>query len=112
MEPKTWYEIASYNTPKITPVRVLRETSKQIVLADCHPGNARRNKAHTYFPTWSEAHEYLLHEAEARVIAARRTLERERGAHESIKSMRPSTLDCNLPPSSAAAVGPSVATQG
>lgn len=89
METETWYEIANYGTPKITPVRVLRETSKQIVLADCHPANARRNKAHTYFPTWDEAHAYLLSETEARVIAARQTLERERGKLGNIKGMRP-----------------------
>lgn len=89
METQTWYEVINYGSPKITPVRVLRETNKQIVLADCHPGNARRNKAHTYFPTWDEAHAYLLSEAEAKVIAARQTLERERGKHGNIKGMRP-----------------------
>src|SRR5574337_1732182 len=60
METETWYEIANYGTPEITPVRVLRETSKQIVLADCPPANARRNKAHTYFPTWDEGVESVF----------------------------------------------------
>ncbi len=88
-ETATWYEVNQYGTPKIQRVRVLRETACQIVLADCSPGNARRAKADTYFPTWEEAHQHLLRQTQRELDAARLALARAQGRHGNVKGMRP-----------------------
>ncbi len=93
-EPATWYEVEASKfgtTATIRPVRVLRETAQQIVLADCTPSNARRAKADNYFPTWEEAHKYLLTMTKSQLEAARRELARAQGRHGNVKGMKPGT---------------------
>lgn len=90
-EPAVWYEACHGYTPTIRAVRVLRETAQQIVLADCSPGNARRAKAGTYFPTWTEAHQHLLRLTQRELDAARLALARAQGRHGNVKGMRPNT---------------------
>jgi hypothetical protein len=73
-ETTTWYEACAYCRDKIKPVRVLRETTHQIILADRTPGNARRAKQDTYFPTWKAAHDYLTAQASQKREGAARNL--------------------------------------
>lgn len=95
-EASTWYEVSHYGAPTIKPVRVLRETAHQIVLADCSPGNARRAKADTYFKTWEAAHDYLMSVAQRELDMARLALARAQGRHGNVKGMRPNAR-ANLP---------------
>lgn len=88
-EHAVWYEVCKWGAPTIRAVRVLRETAYQIVLADCSPGNARRAKADTYFPTWAEAHAHLLRETQRELDAARVALARAQDRHGNVKGMRP-----------------------
>ena len=87
-----WYEACNWGTPTIRAVRVLRETAHQVVLADCTPGNARRAKANTYFPTWAEAHAHMLRMTQRELDAARVALARAQGRHGNVKGMRPNGM--------------------
>ena len=84
-----WFEVSTYGPPKITPVRVLHETAHQVVLADCHPSKARRAKAGRYFPTWGEAHQYLMDKAAGKIAAARGELERWKAWEGNAKDLKP-----------------------
>jgi hypothetical protein len=84
----TWYEVDNYSAT-IKPVRVLRETAKRLVLADCAHINARRAKADTYFPTWEEAHQYLMALTQRELDMARMALARVQGRHGNVKGMKP-----------------------
>lgn len=88
-EPAVWYEVCRYGRPTIKPVRVLRETAYQIVLADCSPGNARRGKADTYYQTWAEAHAHLLRLTQRELYVARAALEMAQGRHGHVKGLTP-----------------------
>ncbi len=89
MQAATWYEVSYYGATQIKPVRVLRETPHQIVLTDCSPGNARRAKADTYFPTWDAAHDYLMSVVQRELDTARLALSRAQGRHGNVKGMKP-----------------------
>lgn len=74
MEIQTWYE-AVPNPPRITPVRVLRETPHTIVLAECSPANARRRKIDGYHRTYEGAYTALLTAVYARQFRLQRELQ-------------------------------------
>lgn len=90
----TWYKTQKYNA-KIEPVEVLRESAKQIVTAETDwrgkPYQARRNKTGGYdnfFPSWTEAHVYLLDRATRQLDYARVELQQAQNQYGNVVGMR------------------------
>lgn len=72
---EVWFEADPWDLT-VRPVRIQRETTHQIVLADGAPGNARRSKADIYFPTYEEACRHLLKKVEIELDVARAGMSR------------------------------------
>jgi hypothetical protein len=99
-ETTTWYRTRSN---EIEAVEVVKHTAKTVTfLAPSHYVGEDRpqfleRRSHRigsyecFFPTWSAAHFFLLHEAERKVQSARRVLELANSAYGNVKGMRPPT---------------------
>lgn len=88
----TWYEVGKWGD-KIEPVEVERSTEQSVWVfnkwrVDRVERRARVSEHACYFPTWEEAHAYLLDRAETRLAGARRALALAQSAHGNVKGMR------------------------
>jgi hypothetical protein len=81
---ETWFEVWS---DKIKSVQVEKHTENSVWIDGQRRG---RWSWRAYFPTWEEAHKYLLDKAETDLESARLALQRQQGRHGQIKGMRPS----------------------
>ena len=75
----TWFMVNHYGN-KISPVIVSKSTEKTVSVVGRYGGTkpARCDKIsrfEAYFPTWDEAHAYLMGRCEAKVHGCRRALE-------------------------------------
>jgi hypothetical protein len=78
---------------RIEKVAVIRETKAFVYLPGRKGGTERRDGKRTewtqYHDTWADAHAYLVETAEAKVVDARRRLEKAKGELGNIKGMKP-----------------------
>lgn len=76
---------------KITPIEVIRETEKTVVLPG-HRGReireAKRSEWQNWHDTWEDARQFLLNKAQSRVDSLRAQLERAKGELGNIKGMK------------------------
>lgn len=81
---ETWY-VAWHTFNTIEPVEIDRSTARYVWI-----GTARhaRESYQSYFPTWEQAHSYLLKKAENDLVTARRGLEHAQGRLGNVKGMR------------------------
>ena len=64
---ETWYKTSNWSGKRIIPVRVVRETNKQVVVLETRfngkeveSRNAKSSTCDNYFKTYREAYEFLL----------------------------------------------------
>lgn len=99
----TWYMTRRYST-QIEPIEVVRETQKQVIYLRRQfslSGPDRFIETRTpkdgvfekFFPTWEEAHQYLLKHFEERVISARLRLEQANGDLGNVKGLKAPTKE-------------------
>lgn len=81
---ETWFEVWG---DEITPRLVEKHTESNVWISGQRRG---RISWRSYFPTWTEAHGFLLDSAEQDLNAARRALQIQQGRYGNIKGMRPS----------------------
>lgn len=90
-----WYRVNRWNAD-ISPVEVVKETPKQLVVrhheawrkADIESRRDKRSSSDNYFPTWEEAHAFLMEQADAKLKNARRALEVAQSHHGNVKGMK------------------------
>jgi len=80
---EVWFQVW---LDKIDPVKVDNYSEKSVWIDG---RRLARSGWRDYFPTWAEAHEFLIKKAESDLNDARLNLERMRGRHGQIKGMRP-----------------------
>lgn len=94
---ETWFKTGGWKE-KIQPVEVVKTTEKFVTIREerfsfgpkkfderrC----AKEGSYDRYFPTWEEAHAYLLNKAEAKLVSARRSLELAQGELGNVKGMK------------------------
>ena len=81
----TWYRAIAW-ARKIDPVEVSRTTDSSVWI----DGRRRAiiSEGEGYFPTWDEAHQWMLFGYEAKVISARRSLEYANSLLGNVKGMK------------------------
>lgn len=85
----TWYKTSfgSWNRDhKITAIEVERHTDSSVFIR-----GRRRDRESTwagFFPTWGEAHAYLLANSARCLVASRRELEQAQGVDGNIRGMK------------------------
>lgn len=79
---ETWFEVWM---DRIQPVRIDKHTDACVWV-----GGQRRNRWswRSYFPTWDEAHQYLLNTAQQDLNAAKVAFHIQRSRYGIIKAMR------------------------
>lgn len=75
---------------KIEPVQVERSTAHSVWVDGRK--NARLTDWKSYFPTWAEAHAWLLEKAERRLNSARDELQLAQGQFGNVKGMKHPTV--------------------
>lgn len=85
---------------KITPIKIIKETEKQVsILVEWEDGWTKQKRSridreskisqyHRYHDTWEAAYAHLMAEAEKHVQSARLALERAKGAQGNVKGMK------------------------
>lgn len=99
-----WYQVdtARYRVrAKIEPVEVVKVTDKTLTIrtksVSWHTGketindsrNAKVSDWHCFFPSWQEAHAYLMDSAANHVHRAKLALEQAKAAEGNVKGMKP-----------------------
>lgn len=86
---------------KIAPVEVSKSTDKTVTVREYWRNSPSadpvvRERKHlrqagyeAYFPTWEEAHQHLLINAESKLLASRRALEVAQSEYGNVKGMKP-----------------------
>lgn len=72
---------------RIEPVEGERATESTVWIKGRR--NAMRSSYLNYFPTWAEAHAWLMEQADADLADARKELARAQSIHGNIKGMKP-----------------------
>ena len=83
----TWFRTSPGNA-QITPVEVLSITSQFVTLAPEGRRVAKSGTFERYFPTWEDAHDYLMLAARNDVGVARRRLELANAFLGNVKGLR------------------------
>lgn len=89
MNTTTWYRVERYGA-KIIPFEVIRESEKMLFVPGPR-GEQREAKECSYyrnFPTWKDAHTYLLRRAERQAVIAAAHLESWNKTLDEIKAMK------------------------
>lgn len=87
MSDSIWYE-ASFGT--ITPVKVSKTTDKTVTVTSGMMKSVRRKESDNsaYFPTWEDAHNFLMNQADIGVISARERLHLANAYYGNIKGLK------------------------
>lgn len=76
-----------YSAPRIDAVEIEKFSDSSVWVEGRR--RARISTYDCYFPTWEEARDILMHDAEVELNHARRRLERAQGYHGNVKGMKP-----------------------
>ena len=86
---ETWFNVRKYGN-KIEPVSVERSTASSVWIGGRR--NARDSEWDSYFPSWTEAHSYLLQRAEVNLDRVRRSLQVAQSELGHVKGMKPPAI--------------------
>lgn len=81
----TWYRA---RFEKIEPIVVTRSTSESVWPVGLNSREKRVTDWYGYFPTWEEAHAWLLSNAERKLQTARLRLQYAQGEHGNVVGMK------------------------
>lgn len=90
---ETWFRTGGFRQA-IEPVKVLKATEKTVEVEREWNGRVTTSRSHkrstydNYFPTWEEAHAFLLEKAETRLEGARVGLQKAQNEYFIVKGMK------------------------
>lgn len=82
-----WYKVSRYGMPTIELVEVKSSSTAYVNLINGSRAK-QSGQYESYFPSWKQAHEWLMAISQQDIDRARMTLERLKGRHGNIVGMK------------------------
>lgn len=84
----TWFRVHPWSDERICSVEIERHTAHFVTLVGSKMREARISEFSAYFPTWSEARQYLLDRASARLQSTKIAFDQAKEEYRKIVELR------------------------